>query len=124
MYPYPSTTSSANIRTNTYSLIHFQNFVILQAEEYIDTFQYELAQKFCERALTMDSDNLRALETSGTLLLELEQMEKAKAVSFKMIKILGDSCICGTHLALFYVQGISFLYNRITVGCVAHLLPQ
>ena len=53
----------------------------LKAEEYINTFQYELAQKFCEKALTMDAESLRALETSGVLLLELEEMEKAKAVS-------------------------------------------
>ena len=36
----------------------------------------------------MDSDSLRALETSGVLLLEMEEMEKAKAVSTcKAIKL-------------------------------------
>ncbi len=29
----------------------------------------------------MDSDNLRALETSGVLLMELGEMDKAKSVS-------------------------------------------
>ena len=35
----------------------------------------------------MDADSLRALETSGVLLLELEEMEKAKAVSYLEICI-------------------------------------
>ena len=57
-------------------------WIILQAEEYIDSFDFELAQKFCQRALEQDVDNIRALETSGTLLLEVGETEKAKSVSF------------------------------------------
>lgn len=53
---------------------------VMQVEEYIDSFQYELAQKFCQRALEMEPDNLRALETAGSLLLELGNTEAAKQV--------------------------------------------
>ena len=52
----------------------------MKVEEYIDSFQYELAQKFCQRALEMEPDNLRALETAGSLLLELGNTEVAKQV--------------------------------------------
>ena len=51
-----------------------------QVDEYMDTFQYEMAQKFCQRALEMEPDNVRVLEVSGTLLLEVGELEKAKQV--------------------------------------------
>ena len=54
--------------------------ISFQAEEYIDRFEYELAQKFCQRALEMEPDNVRALETSGSLLIDLGNMEAAKQV--------------------------------------------
>ena len=44
----------------------------------------------------MDADSLRALETSGVLLLELEEMEKAKAVSCRetyFFKFVALSCL-------------------------------
>lgn len=49
-----------------------------KAEDCIDRFEYELAQKFCQRALEIEADNIRALETTGTLLLELGNPESAK----------------------------------------------
>lgn len=52
-----------------------------QVDEYMDTFQYEMAQKFCQRALEMEPDNVRVLEVSGTLLLEVGELEKAKQVT-------------------------------------------
>ena len=53
-----------------------------KAEEYVDQFEYQLAQKFCQRALELEADNVRALEASGQLLLELGDEEAAKNVSF------------------------------------------
>ena len=50
-------------------------------EEYIDRFEYELAQKFCQRALEMEPDNVRALETSGSLLIDLGNLDAAKQVN-------------------------------------------
>ncbi|KAJ8305543.1 hypothetical protein KUTeg_016088 [Tegillarca granosa] len=49
-----------------------------KAEDCIDRFEYELAQKFCQRALEIDPDNVQVLETTGTLLLELGNTESAK----------------------------------------------
>ena len=37
----------------------------------MDMYNYEMAQKFCQRALEIDNDNVRALETTATLLLEV-----------------------------------------------------
>ncbi|KAK3731845.1 hypothetical protein QZH41_020211, partial [Actinostola sp. cb2023] len=47
-------------------------------EEYMDTFNYELAQKFCKRALEVDSNHLELLETAGAVFLETGEVEKAK----------------------------------------------
>ena len=58
-------------------------------EEYLDEFNHDLARRFCERALQMAPDNVRALETSGAVLLEMDDIENAKqvrawAVSYKV----------------------------------------
>ena len=45
--------------------------ILDKATEYMDTYNYEMAQKFCQRALEIDNDNVRALETTATLLLEV-----------------------------------------------------
>jgi len=52
--------------------------VLQKAEECMDEYKYDLAQKFCERALQLDSDNVRALELSSGLLLELGQVDSAQ----------------------------------------------
>ncbi|XP_060595383.1 uncharacterized protein LOC132749586 [Ruditapes philippinarum] len=49
-----------------------------KAQDCIDRFEYELAQKFCQRALEIEADNVRALETSGALLIDLGNLEAAK----------------------------------------------
>jgi len=49
-----------------------------KAGDLLDEYNYELAQKFCQRALELDADNVQALEMSGNLLLELGEVEKAQ----------------------------------------------
>lgn len=62
-----------------------------QAEEYIDMFEFEMAQKFCQRALELEPDNVQALETCGTLLLELGELKSAKHVSCQhWLSLRGD----------------------------------
>ena len=50
----------------------------------MDTFNYELAQKFCKRALEVDSNHLELLETAGAVFLETGEVEKAKNVSLNI----------------------------------------
>ncbi len=42
-----------------------------KTQELVDTYEYQLAQKFCQRALEMEPDNVRALELTSSLLLEV-----------------------------------------------------
>ena len=45
--------------------------VLDKADEFIEQYNYEMAQKFLERALEINSDHPRALETAASLLLEV-----------------------------------------------------
>ncbi|KAH3697071.1 uncharacterized protein LOC127862703 [Dreissena polymorpha] len=58
-----------------------------KAEECIDKFEYEMAQKFCQRALEMEPDNVRVLETSGSLLIDLGNIEGAKQCFGRAVEV-------------------------------------
>ena len=47
----------------------------------MDSFQYDLAQKFSTRALEQEPDCVRALELNGILSLEAGHLDEAKNVS-------------------------------------------
>ncbi|XP_056019872.1 uncharacterized protein LOC125669168 [Ostrea edulis] len=80
-------TSSAAKKDSQYSV----DQLLDKVDEYIDSFQYELAQKFCQRALEIEPDNMRALETAGSLLLELGNTEAAKQCVGRAVEIQPDT---------------------------------
>lgn len=45
--------------------------IMVKAEEFLDQYNYEMAQKFCQRALDMNPDHVKALEVTASLLLEV-----------------------------------------------------
>jgi len=55
-----------------------------KADEYINSCNYELAQKFCQRALDAERDNIRALETLGFVELQSGDYEQARLVFFSV----------------------------------------
>lgn len=61
-----------------YGSVHSIERLLDKAEELIDEFNFDLAQKFCQRALETEPDNVRALEVSASMLMELGQTESAK----------------------------------------------
>lgn len=56
---------------------------VVQTEEYMDTFNFEMAGLFCQRALDVESDNLQALDMLGHICSELGDVQKAKGISFQ-----------------------------------------
>lgn len=52
--------------------------LLRHAQEQIDIFQYDKAQKFCQEALKRDADNVAALEISASLCLEVGNLEGAQ----------------------------------------------
>ena len=53
-----------------------------KVDECIDSFQLELACKFCEKALQIEPNNVHVLDTLGPLLLEIGDTDKAIDISF------------------------------------------
>ena len=67
-------------------LIYFQIFseiftIISQVDECLDNFNFDLAVKFCEKALEIEPDNVEVLEVAGAVYLETGETDKAKTVS-------------------------------------------
>ena len=52
--------------------------ILDKATQFMDMYNYEMAQNFCQRALEIDNDNVKALETTASLLLEAGDAENAK----------------------------------------------
>ncbi|XP_028399911.1 probable assembly chaperone of rpl4 [Dendronephthya gigantea] len=48
-----------------------------KVEEYIESFNFELAEKFCDRALEMSPDNLQALNMAASVYLEIGKNDEA-----------------------------------------------
>ena len=51
---------------------------IYSLDELLDECQFELAEKFCQRALEMNADHPQALEMCANLLLERGEVEKER----------------------------------------------
>ena len=52
--------------------------ILNQAERFIEEYNYDMAQKFLERALEINSDHPRALEMTASLLIEVTCLEFVK----------------------------------------------
>jgi len=52
--------------------------LLSKASELLDECQFDGAEKFCQRALEVDGDNVVALEMSANLLLERGELERAQ----------------------------------------------
>lgn len=73
----------------------------------MDNFNFELAIKFCERALDMEPENVEVLEMAGAVFLETGDVDKAKSVSFKPDFIITHFICCYLLLFCFYVVKVS-----------------
>jgi len=98
--------------------------ILSKAEEFMNEYKYELAQKFCQRALEMDNDNVRALELSGSLLLEMGEIDSARHCYGRAVVVQPDighskymtlaQLFTGSEAKNIYVKGIEVLTNAIT----------
>eukprot|EP00094_Tigriopus_californicus_P006854 TCALIF_06603-PA protein Name:"Similar to SPBC16D10.01c UPF0661 TPR repeat-containing protein C16D10.01c (Schizosaccharomyces pombe (strain 972 / ATCC 24843))" AED:0.07 eAED:0.07 QI:55/0.8/0.83/1/0.4/0.66/6/41/345 len=64
--------------------------ILEKAQENLDQYDYEMAQKFCQRALEMNPDHAKALELTSTLLLEAGEVEDAKHCLGRAITVQPD----------------------------------
>jgi len=97
--------------------------ILKKAEECMDEYKYDLAQKFCERALELDSDNVKALELTSGLLLEMGQIESAQQCLGRAIFLDPHNnhskyltlaqILSGTESRDLYRKGIEIIKNKI-----------
>jgi len=90
-----------------------------QAAELMEGYNYEAAQKFCQRALEVDGDHPKALEMTGNLLLELGEVEKAQQCLGRAIFVEPESghakyltaaqLFSGVEARDLYLKGIELL---------------
>ena len=56
------------------------NDILKKAEELMETLQPELAEKFFLKALSIEPNNTKIMDSYATLLLDMDELEKAKEV--------------------------------------------
>lgn len=81
---------------------------VAQTEEYMDTFDFEMAGLFCQRALDVESDNLQALDMLGHICSELGDTQKAKGISFMLSYVLCD-CVY-VHYCQYLIDLIAIIF--------------
>jgi len=70
---------------------HNINDLLDKAEGCLDEFNLELAMKFCERALQTDENNIRALQLTAGLFLDLGEVENAQNCLGRAIHLEPDT---------------------------------
>lgn len=61
-----------------------------KTEEYMDSFDFEMAALFCQRALDVESTNLQALDMLGHIHSELGDIQKAKGAFLHAVALSPD----------------------------------
>lgn len=67
----------------------------------MDSFDFDMAGLYCQRALDLESTNLQALDLLGHICSELGDTQKAKGISF--LYILLCFCLYINHFNCYYI---------------------
>lgn len=94
-----------------------------KTEEYMDSFDFEMATLFCQRALDLEATNLQALDMLGHIYSELGDAQKAKEIFQRAVelspnvghrKYLSLGQIHTGHEAVdYYQKGIQVLLSAL-----------
>jgi len=61
--------------------------LLLKAEEFVETYQPELAQKFYEKGLTIDPNHTQLMDSYAQFLLDMDDFVRAKELLIKSVQI-------------------------------------
>lgn len=78
----------------------------MKVEEYMESFSFDLAEKFCTRALELSPDNLNALDMAASVYLEIGQNEEAAKV-----------CVCAVFCQHRFIT--EFPLGGLLMNCFA-----
>ncbi|XP_074539244.1 uncharacterized protein LOC141800540 [Halichoeres trimaculatus] len=94
-----------------------------KTEECMDSFDFEMAGLFCQRALDVESNNLQALDMLGHICSELGDTQKAKGVFLRAVELSPDvghskymylgQIHSGQEAVDYYTRGIQVLLSAI-----------
>ncbi|XP_023820012.1 probable assembly chaperone of rpl4 isoform X2 [Oryzias latipes] len=94
-----------------------------KTEEYMDSFDFEMAGLFCQRALDVDPNNLQALDMQGHICSELGDTQKAKGVFLRAVELSPDEghskymylgqIHTGLEAVGYYTKGIQVLLSTL-----------
>uniref|UniRef100_A0A3Q3JE67 Uncharacterized protein n=1 Tax=Monopterus albus TaxID=43700 RepID=A0A3Q3JE67_MONAL len=94
-----------------------------KTEECMDSFDFEMASLFCQRALDVESTNLQALDMLGHIYSELGDTQKAKEVFLRAVDLSPDvghskymylgQIHTGQDAADYYTRGIQVLLSAL-----------
>ncbi|XP_031154958.1 probable assembly chaperone of rpl4 isoform X1 [Sander lucioperca] len=94
-----------------------------KTEECMDSFDFEMAGLFCQRALDVDSTNLLALDMQGHICSELGDTQKAKGAFLRAVELSPDvghskymylgQIHTGQEAVDYYTKGIQVLLSAL-----------
>ncbi|KAM6935954.1 uncharacterized protein PEZ65_006220 isoform 3-T3 [Lycodopsis pacificus] len=94
-----------------------------KTEEYMDSFDFEMASLFCQRALDVESTNLQALDMQGHICSELGDTQKAKGAFLRAMELNPDvghskymylgQIHTGQEAVNYYTKGIQVLLSTL-----------
>ncbi|KAM4581341.1 uncharacterized protein PAE49_005908 isoform 1-T1 [Odontesthes bonariensis] len=94
-----------------------------KTEECMDSFDFDMAGLFCQRALDVDSNNLHALDMLGNIYSELGDTQKAKGVFLRAVELSPDAghskymylgqIHTGQEAVDYYTRGIQVLLSAL-----------
>lgn len=69
----------------------------------MDSFDFEMAALYCQRALDLESTNLQALDMLGHICSELGDTQKAKGISFMyVLSVSVVACMSTVNAEMLY----------------------
>lgn len=94
-----------------------------KTEECMDSFDFEMAGLFCQRALDVESTNLQALDMQGHICSELGDTQKAKGAFLRAVELSPDvghskylylgQIHTGQEAVNYYTKGIQVLLSAL-----------
>jgi len=94
-----------------------------RVSEYLDCFQFELAIKFCEKALELEPSNVKVLETSGNVYADIGDEENCKKCFLKAVEVQPDhghekymylgQMFSGDEAKSYYLKGIEIMKKTL-----------
>ncbi|XP_042346154.1 probable assembly chaperone of rpl4 isoform X2 [Plectropomus leopardus] len=94
-----------------------------KTEEYMDSFDFEMAGLFCQRALDVESTNLQALDMLGHICSELGDIQKSKEAFLRAVELSPDvghskymylgQIHTGQEAVDYYTKGIQVLLSAL-----------